>query len=108
MIKRLWHGYTTADNADAYETLLKREVLPGIAAKGIPGYQGVEVLRRALADEVEFITVMTFDSLDSVKSFVGEDYEIAYVPPAARELLARFDERSQHYDVRERLDIKSE
>ncbi|HXV60895.1 MAG TPA: antibiotic biosynthesis monooxygenase [Vicinamibacteria bacterium] len=103
MVKRIWHGYTTPENADAYESLLKKEVLPGIAAKNIRGYQGVEVLRRDLDAEVEFITVMSFDSWEAVKEFGGADYERAYVPPAARQVLARFDERSQHYEVREQF-----
>lgn len=103
MVKRIWHGYTTRANADAYEHLLKNEVLPGIAAKNIDGYRSVEVLRRTLGDEVEFITMMSFDSLDAIKDLIGEDYETAYVPPAARAVLARFDERSSHYEVREQL-----
>lgn len=99
MISRIWHGYTTHDNADAYQHTLLTKVLPDIEAMGIPGLQGVHVLRRPLDDEVEFITVMWFDSLDSVRTFVGEDYEVAHVPPEARAVLARFDARSQHYDV---------
>ena len=104
MIQRIWHGWTTRENADAYERLLEDEVLPGIAAMNVPGYLGVDVLRRPLDDgEVEFITIMRFDSLDAVKQFVGEDYEVAHVPAAARAVLARFDARSQHYEVRHRL-----
>ena len=99
MIARVWHGWTTPDDADAYEALLLSEVLPGIAAKGIPGYQGAHVLRKDGDEDVEFITIMWLDSLDSVKAFVGEDYQAAYVPEEARALLSRFDERSSHYDV---------
>ncbi|MCH7562813.1 MAG: antibiotic biosynthesis monooxygenase [Gemmatimonadetes bacterium] len=99
MISRVWHGWTTPENADTYESLLRSEILPGIAVKNIPGYRGAHLFRRALETEVEFITVMWFDSIENVRAFVGEDYEIAYVPPAAREVLARFDARSQHYDV---------
>jgi antibiotic biosynthesis monooxygenase (ABM) superfamily enzyme len=87
------------DNADAYQDLLLREVVPGIEAKQIPGYRGIEVLRRAQPDEVEFITVMTFDSIDSVIAFQGEDYERAYVPAAAQEVLERWDLAAQHYDL---------
>ena len=47
---------------------------------------------------------MWFDSLQAVKAFAGEDHETAYVPAKARQVLARFDERSQHYDLRESLD----
>ncbi|MEW6050385.1 MAG: antibiotic biosynthesis monooxygenase [Candidatus Zixiibacteriota bacterium] len=99
MIARIWHGWTSKENADNYEKLLKTEVLPGIAAMNIPGYRNIQVLRRPLADEVEFITIMRFDSLESVKRFVGEDYERAHVPPKARAVLDRFDERSQHYEI---------
>ncbi len=99
MISRVWHGWTTPENADTYERLLRSEILPGIAAKKIAGYRGAHVFRRVLETEVEFITVMWFDSLDNVRAFVGGDHEVAYVPPAAREVLARFDARSQHYDV---------
>lgn len=103
MIIRLWHGWTAPENADAYEALLKAEIFPGIAAKNIAGYQGIELLRRNLDGEVEFITMMRFDSLQSVKDFTGQDYETAYVPEKAKALLRRFDERSQHYERRETL-----
>ena len=104
MIARIWHGWTTPDNADAYEALLKAEIFPGISAKGVEGYRGIRLLRRALGREVEFITIMWFDSWEAVKAFAGEDHETAYVPASARQLLARFDERSQHYEVRDARD----
>jgi antibiotic biosynthesis monooxygenase (ABM) superfamily enzyme len=103
MILRIWHGWTAPENADTYENLLRTEVFPGIALKAIPGYRSIELLRRELGDEVEFITMMHFDTLQSVKDFVGEDYEQSYVPDAARAVLSRFDQRSQHYEVRETL-----
>jgi heme-degrading monooxygenase HmoA len=103
MILRIWHGWTKPQNADTYETLLKTEIFPGIAAKNVAGYRGIELLRRETAEEVEFITVMRFDSLQAVKDFVGEDYERAYVPDKARAVLARFDPTSQHYELRETL-----
>jgi heme-degrading monooxygenase HmoA len=104
MIARIWHGWTSPENADAYEALLKAEIFPGIAAKGVAGYRGIRLLRRPLADEVEFVTLMWFDSWQAVKAFAGEDQEAAYVPAKARQLLARFDARSQHYDLREARD----
>lgn len=100
-VKRIWHGYTTHERADEYEALLKAEVIEGIEAKKIPGFRKIEVLSRPLEDEVEFITIMEFDNLSSVRSFTGEDYEQAYVPDEAKAVLSRFDERSQHYQVRE-------
>ncbi len=103
MIARIWHGWTTPENADAYERLLREEIFPGIAAKGVAGYRGIRLLRRPREEEVEFITLMEFDSWDAVRDFAGADYETAYVPPRAREVLARFDSHSQHYEVRESI-----
>jgi hypothetical protein len=99
MIKRIWNGWTTPENADAYERLLDGFVFPGIEAKKIPGYRSIELLRRDLGEEVQFTTVMCFDSLADVIAFQGVDYEAAYVPPEARRLLKRWDERSTHHEV---------
>ena len=103
MVGRIWHGWTAPENADIYENLLKTEIFPGIASKNVPGYRGIQLFRRPLNGEVEFITIMWFDSWNAVKQFAGEDYETAYVPPKAREVLSRFDERSQHYEIREQI-----
>jgi heme-degrading monooxygenase HmoA len=100
MISRIWHGWTTRDHADAYEELLKTKIFAGIASREIAGYRGIDLLRRDGDAEVEFVTVMWFDSLEDVRAFAGQDYEVAVVPPQARALLARFDARSQHYDVK--------
>jgi heme-degrading monooxygenase HmoA len=105
MISRIWHGYTSTTNADAYEALLKNEIFTGIQNRKIEGYKGIQLFRRSLDNEVEFITVMWFDSIDAVRTFAGNDYEVAVVPPKARELLSRFDERSQHYEVKAEIKI---
>ncbi|MBL7852699.1 MAG: hypothetical protein JNN04_17475 [Cyclobacteriaceae bacterium] len=99
MIARLWHGYTLPQNAAAYETLLRTEVFPSIEQKQIKGYRKISLLKRPLGEEVEFITIMLFDDLVSIKNFMGEDYERSYVPEKARALLSRHDERSQHYEI---------
>jgi heme-degrading monooxygenase HmoA len=104
MISRIWHGWTSPGNADAYEALLKSEIFVGIRDRQIAGFRGIQLFRRELDAAVEFVTVMWFDSLDAVRTFAGEDYEVAVVPPKARTLLARFDARSQHYEVRAAFD----
>jgi antibiotic biosynthesis monooxygenase (ABM) superfamily enzyme len=101
MILRVWHGYTTPENADTYEALLKSEIFHGIEGKSLPGFRGIELLRLPMGEDVEFVTIMRFDALENVKAFTGEDYETAYVPDAARKVLKRFDARSQHYELRE-------
>lgn len=98
-IKRIWHGWTTQENAEAYRKVLKTEVRPGIEAMNIPGYQGLELLSRDLGEEVEFMTVMTFDALDNIIALQGEDYQRAYVPEAARAVLSRWDETCLHYEL---------
>ncbi len=103
-IKRIWHGWTTPENAVAYEALLRDEVFPGIEAKKIPGYRGIELLRRDRDDEVEFVTIMTFDSIQNVIDFQGPDYRRCYVPDAAQKVLKRWDQTSDHYEVKETRD----
>ena len=100
MISRVWHGWTAPENADTYEALLKTEIFTGIKNRKIAGYRGIHLFRRNLVQEVEFVTIMWFDSIEAIRAFAGEDYEIAVVPLKARALLSRFDVRSQHYEVK--------
>lgn len=97
MITRIWHGWTTREYANAYQELLRTRILPGIRAK--PGCRGIDLLRREAGAEVEFVTILQFDSLDAIRAFAGQDYEVAVVPPEARKLLTRFDARSAHYET---------
>ena len=101
MIVRLWHGWTSTASADAYEALLREEIFEGIGRREMSGYRGIELFRRPLGAEVEFVTLMRFDSLEAVRAFAGDDYETAVVPPRARALLLRFDARSAHYEMRD-------
>ena len=96
-IKRVWHGWTTPEKADEYQKLLHGEIFAGIEAKNITGYRSIELFRRDLDDEVEFVTIMTFDSLQDVIDFQGEDYTRCYVPNSARKVLKRWDRESAHY-----------
>lgn len=98
-IKRIWHGWTTHENADQYQQLLHDVVFPGIEAKQIPGYLSIQLLRQDLENEVEFVTIMTFQSLQNVIDFQGKDYTRGYVPPEARKVLKRWDPLSSHYEV---------
>jgi heme-degrading monooxygenase HmoA len=100
MISRIWHGWTTPGNADAYEALLKEEIFVDIQNRHIRGLAGIQLLRRDEGAEVEFVTIMRFASLDAVREFAGQDYTVAVVPQKARALLSRFDGHAQHYLVR--------
>jgi heme-degrading monooxygenase HmoA len=100
MMSRIWHGYTAFENADSYERLLREEIFTGIKGRNIKGYKGIQLLRRNMEHEIEFITIMWFDSIDSVIEFAGKDYENAVVPEKAQRILTRYDNKSQHYEVK--------
>lgn len=102
MICRLWRGWTTNDNADAYEGIVRGEVIPSIEAMHIPGFRSIDLVRREREHDVEFMTLMWFDSLDAVRGFMGQDYETAHVPANAQAVLSDFDRRSVHYEVLDR------
>ena len=98
MVARIWHGYCpTREHADAYEAMLKPELLPGISSK--KGYRGSHLLRRDAGGEIEFITILFFDSLDDIKAITGPDYETAVIPEERRQHLSRFDATATHYEV---------
>lgn len=99
MIARIWHGFTTAANADKYETFLKTEFLPSIEEKHIEGYRKFQLLRKPAGEEVAFITIMFFDSLDKVKQFAGENYEQSVVHPKAAALLKHYDHTVAHFEL---------
>ena len=99
MIARVWHGWTSAFDAPTYERLLREEIFPGIAERKISGYRGAELLIREEGDEVEFMTLLRFDSMEGVKQFAGEDERKPVIYPKAEPLLIRMDKRSQHYRV---------
>ncbi len=103
MISRMWWGWTTLENADAYEEMLRTTVLPGI--RQVNGFGGAYVLRRKLEDEVEFAVITLWESMDAIREFAGEDPEVEVVPPEPRKLLARCDPRSKHYDTVIELDV---
>lgn len=106
MIARFWRGWTTRADADAYQHIVLNQVIPGIEARRIAGFQHIDVLRQDPAadgpDEVEFVTIMWFTGVDAIKAFMGEDYTASHVPEAARAVLKRFDLQSQHFEILDR------
>jgi len=103
MVARIWRGYTSFENADAYENFLKTEFMPSVEAKKIPGYKRFELMRKNGSEEISFITIMWFDSIEHIKNFAGNDYEKAVVHPKAQTLLKRYDTVSEHYEVKHEL-----
>lgn len=103
MILRLWHGWTLPENADAYEQLLRDEIFPAIQRRAGAGLRDIQLVRRPVEREVEFATLLWFDSLDIVRAFAGDSYEVAVVPPRAQQLLSRFQDRAAHFELRHRM-----
>ena len=97
MIARVWHGYTKPENADAYERMLKPELLPGISKAR--GYRGSYLLRRNASEEVEFMTILLFDSLADIRAVAGKDYEAAVIPEERKKVLSRWDAKSAHFEI---------
>ena len=100
MIARVWYGYTNKENADKYESFLLNTGFPSIARKNIKGYHGIQLLRKEMEDETVFATIMWFDTIDDVKAYAGDNYEIAAVLPEAKAVLKKYDAKSMHFDVR--------
>jgi antibiotic biosynthesis monooxygenase (ABM) superfamily enzyme len=102
MICRLWRGWTTSENADAYERIVRGQVIPAIEARRIFGFRHMDLMKRDLGEEVEFQTLMWFDDLEAIRAFIGDDYTTSHVPEAARAVLKRFDSHATHYEVIDR------
>jgi heme-degrading monooxygenase HmoA len=77
--------------------MLKPELLPGLSK--VAGYRGSFLCRRTVGDEVEFITIIVWDSLDAVRAVAGPDFEKAVVPEERRPYLSRYDDKASHYDI---------
>jgi len=103
MVARIWHGSTSLENADVYEKFLKTEFMAAVEKKNIPGYRKFQLLRKDKTDEVAFITIMWFDSLEQIKAFTGEDYEKAVIHPTAMALLKKHDSHAQQLELRHEL-----
>jgi antibiotic biosynthesis monooxygenase (ABM) superfamily enzyme len=97
MITRLWRGWTAIESADAYERFLLSELFPSM--RDIAGFRGADVLRRPEEDEVAFVTLTRFESLDAIRAFAGEDYETPVLEPQALALLSRYDEKALHFET---------
>ncbi len=105
-IIRTWSGWTTKENAPVYEDMLINEVFPEVKRKGVEGLEKVSISTQQKNDEVEFFLVLQFDCLDSVKSFAGEKYDIAYIPENAQRVLLRYDQTANHYELKNTLNLK--
>lgn len=98
-ITRIWRGWTSKENADKFQKTLTDEAIPGIESNKPKGCLGIQVLKRETGEEVEFTTIMLFNSLSAIKEFAGEDYEAAHIDPKVKPLLLRYDGRAVHHET---------
>jgi heme-degrading monooxygenase HmoA len=97
VIARAWRGWTKAEDADAYEAHLRPELLPGVSK--MPGFAGSYLLRRVVGDEVEFMTILLWESMEGIRTLTGKDYQRAVIPEERKKYLVRFEEKAAHFDV---------
>lgn len=102
-IIRTWKGWTTKQNAPIYENMLINEVFPTVKKNGVTGLEKVSISIKHNEEDVEFFLVLQFDSLESVKAFAGENYETAYIPENAKQVLSRYNKTADHYELRKEL-----
>jgi hypothetical protein len=100
-VARIWHGWTTVEIADAYQTVVDNEVFPAMSDRHIPGLVGAHLMRADNVDdgEVEFTTIIWFESLDSVKRIAGDGYHRAHVPENAEVVLKRFESEAKRLHI---------
>ena len=97
MIARIWCGVTPAHKADGYLVYLEATGLKEYRAT--PGNRGVQVLRRIVGDEAEFVLTSFWDSFDAIRAFAGDDYERAVYYPADKDFLLAFAPNVEHFEV---------
>ncbi|MFW9786077.1 MAG: antibiotic biosynthesis monooxygenase [Candidatus Thorarchaeota archaeon] len=106
MICRFWRGWTTHSNADNYENTLKDLIFKETEERELEGYERFQLFRNDKNDEVEFITIMYFKTLEGIKQFAGEDYTQAFLPEIEKKLLSRFDDRVKIIELKIDQDFK--
>jgi heme-degrading monooxygenase HmoA len=97
VIARIWRGWTTLEDANGYEGHLKPELLPGL--NKVAGFRGSYLLRKIEKDEVEFVTIILWDSIAALQAVTGKDYEQAVIPEERKKYLKRFEEKASHFEV---------
>jgi len=97
VISRHWKGIARHECADRYVDHLEADTFPQLAS--LPGFIRATVLRRDVAEGIEFQIVTLWESRSAIEAFAGPDPEIAVVPAGVQAMMLRYDERATHYQV---------
>lgn len=97
MIARIWRGWAKPETADDYRRHYETDVAAHLGQ--VDGFRGARLLTRPDGDEILFTSITYFTTLDAVRAFAGEDYELAVLEDAARAALSHWDERVTHHEV---------
>ena len=97
MIIRMWHGRVHHDDAPGYREFLKERAIPDY--QSVKGNIDVKILERHEKDSTHFITMTSWESLDAIIAFAGQDVEKAKYYPEDDGYLLEFEPSVVHYEV---------
>lgn len=97
MVVRTWRGRTRLEDADRYLTYLEETGIREYRAT--PGNRGVQVLRRDVGGEAEFLVVSLWESMEAVRKFAGPTPDDAVFYPEDEQYLTEFDRDVHHYEL---------
>ena len=97
MISRHWTGLVKKGREDEYITHLKNETFERLYQ--IEGFVNASILKKELTDGTEFLIITKWVSLEAIRKFAGDNYEVAVVPKIAQEMMISYDLYAKHYQV---------
>jgi heme-degrading monooxygenase HmoA len=97
MIARMWRGLAFPEKAEEYARHLQTSVLPEL--RQIDGFRGVTLMRRDTSENVEFIVLTLWESMDAIHKFAGENADVAVVATAAQGLFREYDVTVSHFEA---------
>jgi heme-degrading monooxygenase HmoA len=97
MIARIWRGRTKKENADVYWKFLTHNAEDD--CRQTIGNNGVSVCKRIIGDYAEFLFISYWESLESIKTYAGEDIDKAHYFPEDLKYVIDPSTHVEHYEV---------
>lgn len=99
MFIREWRGRAKQTEAVKYPEYFRNVVIREL--REAPGFQGGYLSRREVGDQVEFLVLTRWKSMDAIREFTGSAAEHAVIDPGAMATLVAYDHSVRHYEVLE-------